>query len=176
MKRILPLILSFGVLFGTPQVFFSPQDNLADRLIELIQKEEKSIRIAIYFITNRQIAKELIEAKKRGVHVEMICDPGTYKEKSAAQYLKENGVLVSLFDPEKGAKYKKGKPIMHNKFAIFERNSDQKPLLWTGSFNFTYAATNKNKENALVIDDLDTIHFFEKEFDEIKTKYTAAPK
>ncbi len=176
MKKFILFLVTACALFAAPQAYFSPQDNLADRLIELIQKEEKSIHVAIFILSNRKIAKELLAANNRGVRVELICDPGTYKEKSAVKDLKEKGVKVFLFDPEKGPTYKKHKPIMHNKFALFAKNQNGKPLLWTGSFNFSYQATVRNKENALVIDDLATIELFQKEYQEIKTHYCTAVK
>ena len=170
------LLVAASTLFGSSQAYFSPQDNLADRLIELIQKEEKSIHVAIYMFSNRKIAKELLAARNRGVQVELICDPGTYKDQSATKSLKEEGVKVFLFDPEKGAAYKKHKPIMHNKFAIFAKNQNGKPLLWTGSFNFSYQATTRNKENAIILDDITTIGLYQKEFQEMKNRCCYAAK
>src|SRR5579872_4435775 len=59
------------------RVLFSPDDDLQHELIALINKALQSIRIAIYTFTDKEVAKALLEARKRGVRVEVIAD-GAY--------------------------------------------------------------------------------------------------
>ena len=47
------------------EVFFSPEDHLADQLTGLIEKEESSIKVAAYAFSHWKIAKALCEAKER---------------------------------------------------------------------------------------------------------------
>jgi len=48
---------------------------------------------------------------------------------------------------------------MHHKFAIIDNR-----LLLTGSYNWTFAANNKNEENLMVIDDPEIIEIFQHQF------------
>ena len=41
--------------------------------------------------------------------------------------------------------------IMHHKFALFDESGSGEPVVWTGSFNFTRAASRHNEENALIL-------------------------
>jgi phosphatidylserine/phosphatidylglycerophosphate/cardiolipin synthase-like enzyme len=49
--------------------------------------------------------------------------------------------------------------IMHNKFAIIDNR-----VLLNGSYNWTFAANNKNEENLMVIDDPEIIEIFQNQF------------
>lgn len=129
------------------RVYFSPKDQLADRLIEMIDKEEKSIKIAIYSMTHLGIAKALAAAKERGVAIEVLVDPFSVKKRASIQRLLD--AKVPLFVWDQGVRMAEGKRrgLMHDKFCIFGDS-----LVWTGSFNFTNDAHLKHQENAVAID------------------------
>jgi phosphatidylserine/phosphatidylglycerophosphate/cardiolipin synthase-like enzyme len=58
---------------------------------------------------------------------------------------------------------------MHHKFAIIDNR-----LLLTGSYNWTFAANNKNEENLMVIDDPEIIKIFQNQFVNLWTnKYSS---
>ncbi len=52
------------------RAFFSPDDDVQSLLISLINAETKSIRLAIYMMTDQAIAQALVQAAERGVQVE----------------------------------------------------------------------------------------------------------
>src|SRR4051812_46747983 len=54
--------------------FFAPDDNLEELLVFLINHEKKSIRTALYLITNHAVAKALANAVLRGVMVSLVAD------------------------------------------------------------------------------------------------------
>ena len=54
---------------------------------------------------------------------------------------------------------------MHHKFMLFQRNQDEKPLVWTGSFQGTGQAC-RNWENVVILDDKDSIDGFLGEFED----------
>lgn len=152
------LILIFAVTAGLQsvyaapascEVFFSPKDQLARRLIELIDQEKKSIKVAVYSITHREIAEALVKAKQRGVQVEVIVDPFAVKKRSSIHMLLKGQVPLFIWDHElrTGGKQKRLRPLMHDKFCIFGDD-----LTWTGSFNFTYHASNLSQENAVTLE------------------------
>ncbi len=161
-KFFLFLILCFATLLdaGTPQVYFSPKDHIADHLIALIQKETKSIQIAVYCFTHRGIAEALLEAKQRGVMVELLVDPYSIKVDAPLEQLVDAGAAVYVWAV--GGKSMR-KPIMHHKFCVFGAG-----LLWTGSFNFTYQAHKANQENVLVIDTPEVIQKYKDQFEALK--------
>lgn len=149
------------------QVYFSPKDHLAERLIDLIEREEKHIQIAAYCLTHRKIAQALIQARGRGVVVELILDPYSLKAGSMSEVVKA-GIPVYIWEPtSRSAKNKKFKQaLMHDKFCVFG-----KKIVWTGSYNFTYKATSSNQENAVVLESAALAGQFSEQFEEIKRDY-----
>ncbi|MBS0628921.1 MAG: DUF1669 domain-containing protein [Verrucomicrobia bacterium] len=150
MKRIFTFILLFPLLALAEQadckIYFSPKDQLADRLIELIQNEEKSIKVAIYSMTHLGIAKALVEAKARGVAIEVLIDPTSVKNKSSVHRLVEAKVPLFVWDLGMRMTGGKRRGLMHDKFCIFGDHT-----VWTGSFNFTQDAHLKHQENAVAM-------------------------
>ena len=152
------------------QAFFSPDDNVQEILIQLIAQEKKSIKIAIYSFTDGKIAQALIDARQRGVIVEVIVDVSGSRDKfSKIELLKSNGIKVTVYDPKNTSVYNN---IMHHKFVIFEDNIGGKSLLWTGSYNFTKSATMNNQENVLVLDEIHLILKYAQQFEVIKGRTT----
>ena len=54
--------------------------------------------------------------------------------------------------------------LMHNKFCIFENNVEHHSIVWTGSFNFTMRAYERNQENVVVLDNPHIIEKFKAQF------------
>ena len=105
-----------------------------------IDAAKSSILIQAYSFTSVPIAKAIVEAHKRGVHVEVILDRSQKTEKySVADFLHNAGMPV-LIDSEHA--------IAHNKIMIIDGQ-----VVITGSFNFTKQAEQSNAENLLVIRD-----------------------
>ncbi len=150
------------------QAFFSPDDNVQEILVQLIDQEKKSIKIAIFSFTDGKIAQALVDARRRGVQVEVIVDiTGTRDKFSKIDWLTQNGIKVTVYDPKNNSIYN---DIMHHKFVIFENNIGGKSLLWTGSYNFTKSATLKNQENVLVLDEIHLIAKYSHQFALIKDR------
>lgn len=155
------------------QAFFSPDDNVQEILVQLIDQEKKSIKIAIFSFTDGKIAQALIDARRRGVQVEVIVDITGMRDKfSKIDWLKESGIKVTVYDPRNNSIYN---DIMHHKFVIFGNNIGGKSLLWTGSYNFTKSATLKNQENVLVLDEIHLIEKYGRQFELIKDRTGKKP-
>jgi mitochondrial cardiolipin hydrolase len=148
------------------EAYFSPEDHLADHLVALINKEEKSIYVAAYAFSHRQIAQALCDAKERGVSVEVIVDCFTLSFPFCIKKLAKAGIPVWVWEPAKsgGSRYNKA-PIMHDKFCLL---GDK--LVWTGSFNFTYSADRTNQENALLLSDEALALKFKNQFQKLKER------
>ncbi|MFC1842558.1 phosphatidylserine/phosphatidylglycerophosphate/cardiolipin synthase family protein [Candidatus Dependentiae bacterium] len=152
------------------QAFFSPNDDTCGILVGLIGKEEKSIKIATFFLTEEKIVDALIKAVERGVSVEMVAGSfvvsGKYNE--SAKKLQAKGVKIFAYNPPKGrSKWIRG--VMHNKFIIFEKNIYKKSLIITGSLNLTYSAHAYNKENISILSDTKMVAKYIKRFSYLKS-------
>ena len=76
MQRLTKALLIFcaTLAYGGTQVYFSPDDNITSHLLEEIGKAKIQIHVAIYMLTDKRIASALIDAKKRGVDVQVVAD------------------------------------------------------------------------------------------------------
>jgi cardiolipin hydrolase len=137
------------------QAFFTPQDNITSIFISMIDAETKSIDGAIYMFTDKKIAQAFVNAKNRGVDVQLILDQISMTACGKGKFLQENGVPVFVHRTEGFNPYTMA--LMHHKFFIFGCNKDQKSLLWTGSWNCTLRGTAHNDENVMVLDDAQMI-------------------
>jgi len=79
MTLLLPVML-FGcsntqavelTLKNTPtQIYFSPHGGCTDSIVKEISKAKSEILVQAYSFTSKEIAKALVDAHKRGIHVE----------------------------------------------------------------------------------------------------------
>ena len=117
------------------QACFTPGEDCSTLLINQINAAQKSIDVQAYSFTSYKIAKALVKAAQRGVEVKIILDKTQFDglHFSVAAYLQQAG--ITLYNDNQVA-------IAHNKVMIIDD-----AIVETGSFNFTYAAQNKNAEN-----------------------------
>jgi phosphatidylserine/phosphatidylglycerophosphate/cardiolipin synthase-like enzyme len=117
---------------------FSPKGGCTDVVIGELQAARHEVLVLAYSFSSKPIAQALIDAKLRGVHVEVILDHSNEHESyTELQFLQEQG-LAPLIDAEHA--------IAHNKVMVLDRKT-----VLTGSFNFTHQAEAENAENLLVI-------------------------
>ncbi len=154
------------------EVYFSPDDDLQQKLINYIEKEKKAIYLAIFSFTDKAIAQALSAAHKRGVDVQVIADPSFLTDRfTKISFLEIEGVPIYMYDPKQSPNHKATySNIMHHKFVLFEDNIDNRPLVWTGSFNFTKSARLSNQENAVVLNHPEVVTKFKRQFAELKKK------
>ena len=145
------LLTLASTVYAETKVYFSPNGGCQEAVITEISKARKTIDIAMYSFSSREIAQALVEAKKRGVKIKIVLDNAQIKELfSKSRYLIGKGVSV---------KFRLGPGLMHNKFAVI----DAKELL-TGSFNWTASADKKNSENLLILSDKELAQKYAKQF------------
>lgn len=152
------------------EVYFSPDDDLQQKLVAYINNEKKGIWLAIFAFTDKHIAEALIRAKERGVDVQLVADPGFLHDRyTKIDWLFERGVPVFVYDPKRSRNnLSTMSNIMHHKFAIFLQNVDDRSLVWTGSFNFTKSARLSNQENAVVLSSSRIVKRYIKKFEQLK--------
>ena len=147
------------------KIFFSQKDNIPALLIDLIKKEQKSIKAAYYSFTLENIVDALIEAKNRGINVEIIIDSSNMQNKSQAveKLIKEQLTFQVYYCPSK-----EFKSLMHHKFIIFEEQPDLPDGgVVTGSFNCSRAAAERHWENIVVLEGKDAMLQYTQEFDRV---------
>lgn len=125
---------------------FSPEGNIKEVLLALIDSEQQRISLASYVITDRDIATHLIAAHHRGALVEILtCRSGAKDPWTKVPQLIAAGIPVYIYPSEFT------RSIMHNKFVLFDSVLDRR-IVMTGSFNMTKSAATVNCENAVFLD------------------------
>ncbi len=120
------------------EVYFSPKGGCTDTIVRELGAARHQIQVLAYSFSSKPIAQALVDAKLRGVHVEIVLDHSNETEVySDLHFFLEQG-LVPLIDPHHA--------IAHNKVMIIDGRT-----LLTGSFNFTHHAEAENAENLLVL-------------------------
>jgi phosphatidylserine/phosphatidylglycerophosphate/cardiolipin synthase-like enzyme len=134
------------------RVLFSPNGGCQVGVIQEISKAQKTIDIAMYDLTNREICQELIKAKGKGVGIRIFLDQGEGNSRySKGRYLMDKGIDIRFYT---------GTGLMHNKFAVIDNK-----VLITGSFNWTIAAERENQENLLIITDENAVRQYVQRFE-----------
>ena len=139
-KLLIGLMILFPLSAGASEVAFSPSGGAEELVLKSIRGADKSILLASYSFTSKEIAGELISASRRGVAIEVVAD----RSNLTARY-EATGVLVSAGI---AVRYDGCYKIMHDKFMVIDGVRVE-----TGSFNYTEAASHHNAENVLVIED-----------------------
>lgn len=132
-----------------PSVAFRPNTGVESLLVQAIDASNKTIRIALYEFSSRNILQALQRAKKRGVQVQVILDYGNafptndpgadYRRRRSEQIW---GLVRDHFD----VRILRGVTqfgINHNKFAVFDGRMAE-----FGSYNWSYTSEHNHYENA----------------------------
>jgi phosphatidylserine/phosphatidylglycerophosphate/cardiolipin synthase-like enzyme len=130
-----------GKVAGMPiEIYFSPQDNPAGRILELIINARQSIYFLAYSFTSNDFGDVLVSRAESGVFVSGVMDDGQAKTNTGSEYepLVQAGLDVRLDGNQTG--------LMHHKVIIIDQQ-----IVITGSYNFTNAAQTTNDENVVII-------------------------
>lgn len=132
------------------QTCFSPQGKCSAHILREIDAAQQELLIAVYAFTSDDLASALVQAKKRGVAVQVVIDrefdrtnnnsKGKFFDTQKITVRRVSGATSKLADKEPG--------LMHQKFAVIDRR-----IVLTGSYNWTHSADNRNDENLLVFRD-----------------------
>jgi len=127
---------------GTLQVLFTPDDDATTLIRQAIYDARTQVLVQAYSFTSKSIAEALINAKRRGVDVQLITDAEQMvrMERSKVPTIAAGGVPVYVDSRHDSA---------HNKVMVIDAGSAS-PVVITGSFNFTHAAQFRNAENLLI--------------------------
>lgn len=122
--------------FGETEFAFSPGNESTELVAKVIRSATKTIRLAGYSFTSKQLAEALVAAHRSGVDVQVVLDKSNATAKySSATFLANAGVPTRIDSKH---------PIAHSKFMVIDDKTVE-----TGSFNYTKAAMS-NSENVVV--------------------------
>lgn len=134
--------------------YFSQPDHKTDlQLIKVIDGAAKSLDIAVYSITKKEIVNAILNAKTKGVDIRLITDSKEAKnkfQKKALLSLKKAGIPIKINDHQ---------GLMHLKITIADND-----IVTTGSYNYSAGATYNNDEVLVVINDQKIASDFEDKF------------
>ncbi len=129
-------------------VCFTPQGQCTTLITGVIDSAKKSVLVQAYSFTSRPIISALIRAKQRGIDVRILLDKSNLRMSTKViGKLKMIGIAMAI-DNVPTTLVNNKTAIAHNKVMII----DDKTVI-TGSFNYTYAAQNRNAENVFVLYD-----------------------
>lgn len=131
---------------GTIEPIFTPGGDAEGVILRALAEAKQSVLVQAYLLTSRSVAYGLIEAKRRGVNVQVLADRDMVEKgkHSLIPQLVANRIPVWL-----EVRY----AIAHNKIIIIdaENAAGASAAVITGSFNFTHSAQTRNAENLLVL-------------------------
>ncbi len=141
---------------GTPvEVYFSPDDGVADRLVALIRGAETSVYFLAFSFTSDDIAQALVDQARQGIAVAGVFEADQVGSNRGTEYprLRSEGLDVHL----------DGNPrFMHHKVFIIDES-----IVALGSYNFSASAERRNDENILIIQDSELAERYVQEFDRV---------
>ncbi len=137
------------------ETYFSPDDDTAARIIELIRQAEESIYFLAFSFTSDDIAAAMLERAYQGLTVAGVFEEGQYYFNTGTEFdrLREAGLDVRLDGNSRN---------MHHKFIVIDR-----AVVVLGSYNFSRNAEERNDENTLVIHSPDLAARFMQEFERV---------
>ncbi len=124
------------------EVYFAPEDGVSRHIVKLIDDAEKTVHFMAFSFTSDRIAKAMIRAIGRGVHVSGIMEKRNLTNPhNKYRVLRKAGADVV---PDRNPR------IMHNKVIVIDS-----AVVITGSYNFSNNADRYNDENVVIIFDRD---------------------
>jgi hypothetical protein len=133
-------------------------ENIREKILTEIDLAVDEIIVAVYWFTNHELFEKLINKVENGVKVHLIIHNDYINNREAGL------PFQNLIDKGGEFYFSDSQNPMHNKFCVI----DNKTLI-NGSYNWTYYAENRNRENIIVIKDEDeTISAFHNEFSRLK--------
>ena len=132
------------------QACFSPQGKCSSHILREIETAKKELLVAVYAFTNDELANALVQARKRGVAVQVIVDRefDLANENSKGKFFDAQKIPLRRVSGVKAKTQEKDAGLMHQKFAVIDRR-----IVFTGSYNWTRSADNLNDENLLLFRD-----------------------
>ncbi|XP_074866883.1 mitochondrial cardiolipin hydrolase isoform X2 [Carettochelys insculpta] len=136
-------------------------DSPLGRLLRRLLSARRSLELCLFAFSSQQLGRAVLLLHRRGVRVRLLTD-SDYMGLAGSQVgrLRQAGIQVR-HDQESG--------YMHHKFAIVD-----KKMLITGSLNWTTQAIQNNRENVMIVEDVEYVAPFLAEFERMWEEYNPA--
>ncbi|BGE84698.1 hypothetical protein Ms3S1_11340 [Methylosinus sp. 3S-1] len=132
------------------EIHYAPVENLERIDLALLGSARRSIDLAAYTLTDRQIVDALVDARRRGVAIRIVLDPG------------QNHAVDLLRGIAEDVRMKTPGPYMHLKaYAIDDR------VLRSGSANLSASGLKRQDNDLLVLRDRKAVLAFAARFETI---------
>ncbi len=140
------------------ETYFSPDDGVADVIVELLDNAEESIYFMAYSFTADDISEAIQGRARDGVTVAGVMDHSQVASNQGGEYdvFAQAGIDV-LEDGIDG--------LMHHKVFIIDE-----AIVITGSYNFSASAEERNDENIIIFYNTDIAQEFLKEFQRVRAQ------
>ncbi len=139
------------------EIYFSPEDDFEQRLLELIENAKESIDFLAFAFTNKNLSDALKMKFDQGVKIR-----GVFDKKQNDGFLKKYSKYNTLLAHKIDVKLDGNRQTMHNKIFIIDKKT-----VVTGSYNFTIKANEENNENAIIVHNREFASRYESEFEDI---------
>jgi phosphatidylserine/phosphatidylglycerophosphate/cardiolipin synthase-like enzyme len=144
-----PRVTVDGIVIET---YFSPDDKVGLRILELLKGAESSIHFLAFSFTTDDFAETIVRKAREGLSVAGVMDEGQTKSNTGGEFGRFKQASLSV--------YVDGNPSnMHHKVFII----DEKIVIF-GSYNFSASAERRNDENVMIVFDPEFAAQFVQEF------------
>ncbi len=139
LKLLLMLFMTSYLFSVEVECFFSKtkgrfyKNGVDNIIVKDINRAKKSIFVASYYLTNKQIISVLKSAYKNGISVKIVTDDKRVKDRG---YKILNGVGIDIHTDSNST------TLQHNKFIVIDRY-----IVWSGSGNYTVYSFYRNNDN-----------------------------
>ncbi|PJJ60749.1 phospholipase D-like domain-containing protein [Hymenobacter chitinivorans] len=144
--------------------WFSPTDNVNNRLIETIQTADNDLHIATMLITQTEIGRAVrdqVSLKNIASCTEVLLDDTTSSSASGGIYRTMKSAIGNRMVVNGSLK----PGIMHHKYVIVDAGASlSDPQVFVGSHNWSAAANTENDENTLIVHDARIVNQYYQEF------------
>jgi len=137
------------------EVYFSPDDGVANRIYEILNEAEESIYFMAFSFTTDEFGEIIREQAENGLTIAGVMEEQQVNSNIGTEYdlFKQAGLDVFL-DGNEGQ--------MHHKTMIVDGQ-----IVITGSYNFSRSAEIRNDENVIIIYNEKIADFFLEEFQRV---------
>ena len=141
---------------GTPvEIYFSPDDAVAEHILTLLQGAQESIYFLAYSFTADELGDVIRQRAADGVTVAGVMDDDQVNKNQGTEYdLFQQAGLDVRRDGNAG--------LMHHKMIIIDRK-----IVITGSYNYSASAEDYNDENVVIFDNLKVAAIYLDEFQKV---------
>ena len=144
------------------RALFGPEDPMVETVVSVLSGARRSVDVAMFTITDDRISEALLAAHQRGVRVRIVSDGAkAHDPGSDAWSLDRAGVPLRL-DPSPDH--------MHHKFAVVDA-----AILINGSYNWTRAADDRNRENFTLSEEPALVRRYERAFALLREEVVTVP-